>query len=178
MTLKEFLTAVGKNEKDMANPSYEETMAAVKQDGEALRYFKNQTPELCMAAVKQDCLALRLVKDQTPELCMAAVEQDGEAIKFVDKSIFENEKEKQTVNDTKKGSEVFFIRGGRIKTAEVIDWCFMTNKDRINTFFYVIDKEDGERFIISEFSVFDKYRDANNLLCKILYEDKQGENND
>ena len=33
--------------------------------------------DYCMAAVQQNGLALEYVKDQTPELCMAAVQQNG-----------------------------------------------------------------------------------------------------
>ena len=58
-------------------------MAAVKQDGEALKYVKKQTPELCIEAVRQNGWALKWVQDRTPELCMAAVQQDGWALQFV-----------------------------------------------------------------------------------------------
>jgi hypothetical protein len=42
-----------------------------------------------MEAVKQNGLALRYVKDQTPEICMEAVKQNIEAYKYIDISIFE-----------------------------------------------------------------------------------------
>jgi len=51
---------------------YDADMAAVKQDGVALRHVKTQTPELCTEAVKQNGWALYYVKTQTPELCVAA----------------------------------------------------------------------------------------------------------
>jgi len=59
------------------NLSGEEALEAVKQDGYALKYVKEQTPEICLAAVKQDGHALRYVKEQTPEICLAAVKQYG-----------------------------------------------------------------------------------------------------
>lgn len=38
-------------------------MEAVKQDGLALSYVINQTPEICLAAVRQDENAFRLIRD-------------------------------------------------------------------------------------------------------------------
>ena len=55
----------------------EESLAAVNQDGLALRHVKEQTPEICMVAVTENGDALRYVKKQTPEICRAAVTQDG-----------------------------------------------------------------------------------------------------
>jgi len=40
----------------------EECLEAVKQNGWALRYVKEQTPEICLEAVKQNVYALRYVK--------------------------------------------------------------------------------------------------------------------
>ena len=40
-----------------------ECLEAVKQNGFALQYVKEQTPEICLEAVKQNELALRYVKD-------------------------------------------------------------------------------------------------------------------
>lgn len=59
-------------------------MAAVKQNGNALKFVDNQTPEICMAAVKQDGNALRFVEEQTPEICIAAIKQNGKAMEFVE----------------------------------------------------------------------------------------------
>jgi hypothetical protein len=50
-------------------------LEAVKQDGLALQYVKNQTPEICLEAVKQDGLALKFVENKTPEICLEAVKQ-------------------------------------------------------------------------------------------------------
>ena len=58
-------------------------LAAVKQDGYALKYVKEQTPEICMAAVQENGWALRYVKEQTPEICMEAVKQDVGALIWV-----------------------------------------------------------------------------------------------
>ena len=58
-------------------------LEAVKQDGLALQYVLEQTPELCLEAVKQHSWALQYVKEQTPQLCLEAVKQDGWALQFV-----------------------------------------------------------------------------------------------
>ena len=42
-------------------------LAAVTQNGWALLFVKQQTPELCLAAVTQSGKALKYVKDQMPE---------------------------------------------------------------------------------------------------------------
>jgi hypothetical protein len=57
------------------------------QNGMALRYIREQTPEICMEAVKQDGQALYFVKNQTLEICLFAVEQDGMALGYVDLNI-------------------------------------------------------------------------------------------
>ena len=41
-------------------------LEAVKQNGFALKYVKEQTQEICLQAVKQNGLALRFVINQTP----------------------------------------------------------------------------------------------------------------
>ena len=56
---------------------------AVKQEGRALKYVKEQTEELCKLAVEQDGLALCYVKNQTEEICKLAVQQDGYALQYV-----------------------------------------------------------------------------------------------
>ena len=62
---------------------YEKDLEAVKQNGFALKFVKDQTPELCLEAVKQNGIALRYVRDQTPEICLEAVKQNGWALQFV-----------------------------------------------------------------------------------------------
>ena len=56
----------------------------VQEDGRALHYVNEQTPEICMAAVQQDGWALQYVNKQTPEICLAAVQQDGWALCHVE----------------------------------------------------------------------------------------------
>lgn len=58
-------------------------MRAVHAWGHALKYVKDQTPDLCLKAVNQDGRALRLVKEQTTEICLAAVKQNGKALRCV-----------------------------------------------------------------------------------------------
>ena len=58
-------------------------LEAVKQDGHALRYVKDQTEAVALEAVKQDGYALRYVKDQTEAVALEAVKQDGDALQFV-----------------------------------------------------------------------------------------------
>ena len=60
-------------------------LEAIKRDGYAIRFVKEQTPELCLEAVKQNGYALQFVKKQTPKLCLEAVKQDGYALRFVKK---------------------------------------------------------------------------------------------
>ena len=42
-----------------------------------------------MAAVKADGAALQYVREQTPEICIAAIKANKVALHYVDKSIFE-----------------------------------------------------------------------------------------
>ena len=60
-----------------------ESLEAVKQNGNALQYVKEQTPEICMQAVKNDGYALRYVKEQTENICLEAVKQNGYALRYV-----------------------------------------------------------------------------------------------
>ena len=58
-------------------------MLAVKKNGWALEFVKEQTPELCFAAIKHNGEALKYAKEQTPELCLEAVQRDGRALYYV-----------------------------------------------------------------------------------------------
>jgi hypothetical protein len=40
----------------------------VCQNGRALRYVDNQTPEICLAAIQEDGMALQYVLDKIPEI--------------------------------------------------------------------------------------------------------------
>jgi len=50
----------------------------------------DQTPEICLAAVKQNGCALKYVIEQTPEICLAAVKQDGCALEYVSQEIIDS----------------------------------------------------------------------------------------
>ena len=61
--------------------NYKFCIKAVKHDGFALQYVKNQSPELCLVAVKNGC-ALQYVKAQSPEICLESVAQDAFALEY------------------------------------------------------------------------------------------------
>ena len=67
-------------------------MAAVRQDGWALEYVKEQTPEICTTAIQQYGWALEYVKEQTPEICIAAIQQNENATKHVNNNIMKEVK--------------------------------------------------------------------------------------
>jgi hypothetical protein len=64
-------------------------MNAIKQSYMALRYVKDQTPELCLYAIQQDCWALQFVKEQTDDLCKIAIKKSGSALQFVNNQTYE-----------------------------------------------------------------------------------------
>jgi len=72
-------------------------LEAVKENGDALKYVKNQTENICLEAVKQDGYALRYVKNQTENICLEAVKQDGYALRYVNENIFKNMTEELTL---------------------------------------------------------------------------------
>jgi hypothetical protein len=57
---------------------------AVKQNGYALQYVRNQkdmtTSEICTEAVKQNSYALEFVDNQTVEICLLAVRKTGKSL--------------------------------------------------------------------------------------------------
>jgi len=65
-------------------------LAAVKQNGYALQYVKDQTEAICLEAVKQNGLTLKYVKDQTEEICLAAVKQNKDATIYINKEIIDS----------------------------------------------------------------------------------------
>ena len=65
------------------NQTHEICLEAVKQNGFALGFVINQTPDICLEAVKSDGYSLQFVKEQTPEICLEAVKQKGRAFRFV-----------------------------------------------------------------------------------------------
>ena len=56
----------------------------VQQNGCALGFVKNQTPELCILAVQQTGWALKYVKKQTDSICKEAVKKSGRALQYVE----------------------------------------------------------------------------------------------
>src|SRR5574344_1247767 len=66
---------------DWHDPKY--CIAAVKRDGYALRFVKNQTPEICLEAVKRNGFAIKFVKKQTPDICLEAIKRNGLALEYV-----------------------------------------------------------------------------------------------
>jgi hypothetical protein len=58
-------------------------MSAVRQNGYALQYVKEQTEQICLAAVKQYGYALVFVKNQTEDICLAAVRHNGIQLQYV-----------------------------------------------------------------------------------------------
>lgn len=61
------------------------TNLIVQQNGLALQYVENQTPEICLAAVRKNGRALQHVKNQTPEICLAAVRQNPKIEQKIDR---------------------------------------------------------------------------------------------
>src|SRR6056297_3658011 len=68
-----------KNSKDDRSKDLE----TVKQNGRAIKYIKDPTPEMCLEAVKENGWAIKCIKDPTPEMCLEAVKQNGLAIEFI-----------------------------------------------------------------------------------------------
>ena len=71
-------------------PWYKEKscLEAVKQDGYALQYVKEQSEAVCLEAVKQDGDALRYVKEQSEAVCLEAVKRNGYALQYVNIKTF------------------------------------------------------------------------------------------
>ena len=69
--------------------THEICLEAVKKNGHALYHVKEQTYELCLEAVKQNGFALRYVKEQTNEICLEAVKRDGYALQYVEEQTHE-----------------------------------------------------------------------------------------
>ena len=91
MKLSEFLNRLNAKEEDITTYSGADALKAVERNGYALRYVKDQTPDICLKAVEADDDALRYVKDQTPDICLKAVERNGYALRFVNPAIFDAE---------------------------------------------------------------------------------------
>ena len=94
-------------------------LEAVKQDGDALRYVKDQSDPICLEAVKRNGHALQYVKDQSDPICLEAVKQDGDALRYVTaetigvvESDYEHSEEEMTEDDVSKelGRKIKFKR--------------------------------------------------------------------
>ena len=75
-------------------------LEAVKQNGLALQYVAKQTKKICLKAVKQDGWALPYVKEQTEEICLEAVKQDVWALLFVSEDMFKKEEDNNELKKT------------------------------------------------------------------------------
>jgi ribosomal protein L24E len=82
-----------------------EALAAVKQDGYALRFVSEQTEEICLAAVQKDGYALQFVSEQTEKICLAAVHENGNALEFVSETIMQSLQADEIEIDGKKFSK-------------------------------------------------------------------------
>jgi hypothetical protein len=69
--------------KFIRNQSYEICLSAVKSRGSALKYVKIQNSVICLEAVKEDPKMLEYVINQTAEICIAAVKKNTNAKKYV-----------------------------------------------------------------------------------------------
>ena len=77
MKLKEFLKKVGGEEDSIIEYKGKEALEAVKRNGDALRYVKEQTEEICLEAVRRNGDALEFVQEQTESICLEAIKPDG-----------------------------------------------------------------------------------------------------
>ena len=94
------------------NQTDEICLAAVNEDGYSLRFVQNQTEEICLAAVNENGCALKYVQNQTDEICLAAVKRDGGALLYVNPAIFKNMTQDLTVEEVseKLGYNVRIIK--------------------------------------------------------------------
>ena len=89
MDLQEFLRTFNASESDIIEYKSElECIEAVKQNGYALRYIKEQSEAVCIEAVKQNGCALQYVKEQSEAVCIEAVKQDRYALRYINKKTF------------------------------------------------------------------------------------------
>ena len=57
-------------------------LEAVRENGYALKYVNNQTEEISLEAVKESGLALKYVRDRTEEICRVAMEEEFYALQY------------------------------------------------------------------------------------------------
>ena len=67
------------------NPSEAVQLAAVRQDGRAIRWITNPSEDVQLAAVQQNGLVIQFISTPSVAVQMAAVQQDGWAIRWIKK---------------------------------------------------------------------------------------------
>ena len=77
------------------------TLNDYKEEYDKLLHKKSLKGKEALEAVKQDGNALQYVKEQTPEICLEAVKQDGYALRYVNENIFTKEPEIIELNGKK-----------------------------------------------------------------------------
>ncbi|HID9495110.1 TPA: DUF4116 domain-containing protein, partial [Clostridioides difficile] len=87
-------------------------MEAVREDGEALQYVKNQTLKVCIESIRQNKWALEYVKEQTKEICIYALKQDKHLIKYI-RNKEEYEDMIRYLKEQEGAQEVIAIKKGR-----------------------------------------------------------------
>ena len=92
MDLREFLEIVGGDKSQIVVHTEQQAIEAVKQNGHALQYVKDQSETICIEAVKRNGLALQYVKDQSETICIEAVKQNSYALRYVNEAIFTQKK--------------------------------------------------------------------------------------
>ena len=64
-------------------PTEAEQLAAVKQDGYAIKYIKNPSEQVQVAAVSQEAYAIDYIKNPSEQVQLVAVKQEPFAIKYI-----------------------------------------------------------------------------------------------
>jgi len=76
----------GKSQEEMEFEQWSDKkycLKAVENNGDALRYVKEQSEAVCLKAVEEDGDALQYVKEQSEAVCLKAVENNGDALRYV-----------------------------------------------------------------------------------------------
>ena len=76
-----------------------------KSKWERLNEKKNLSDDNALVTVNQNGYALKYVKEQTPEICLAAVTRNGYALRYVEERIFDEIESKEKLI-TINGKEV------------------------------------------------------------------------
>jgi protein tyrosine phosphatase (PTP) superfamily phosphohydrolase (DUF442 family) len=88
------------------NPSEEVQLAAVKQDGIAIKHIDNPSEEVQLAAVKQNRWVIDSIDNPSEEVQLAAVKQDGIAIEHIDNP----SEEVQLAAVNQNGLAIYYIK--------------------------------------------------------------------